>query len=748
MSQFDRSPPNPFIQNYIARHASSFWTYAANLGLPSTAAVASASAVAEEMREVFDPAGNQFRKDAFLDWFPRASNDATYVGDYLSSAGRISDGTLNLNAGLFGSGYGYSLEFLGNKLSNPMAGDIGPGNVNFGSASSLLLNYLNDPSNANDPLNLGMYAPKALGDFVGPIGPSDIAFSNFFNDLVRLDSPTTAAISMLNIAAGYQFFKDTYGSTFTNLAAVDQQTQIGLLAAFSKIGPSGFVANERWNLAFGQLPDPSKLAGGGFAVDNFAMISDLLNRDPAFAFAPDQYLAGYAAKLFGPPPNFADRFSLFNSHFPTDRLGSWTSSDGATGPVDPLTANGILPGFSFLNGMLFNTQSGQTTFGLPDGPSGSTINWSSNFANNVGAIDFGGLNQTVARSWYDPYIPTSNDYSFNPGFNYDDFQYLGNPIVLDLTGAGINITELGSSGQYVDMTGSGYQNRTAWAGAGNGVLVLDLLGNGKIEQPNQYQFTAWDPTATSDMQALRDVFDTNRNGKLDAGDASFVAFKVMVTNADGTTALRTLTELGIVSINLTTDNTSSVLADGSSIAGKTIFTRTDGSTGTVADVSLAYDANGYATQQTVTHNADGSTTSDVRAINPDGSLASETVSTTSADGLSRALKFDHSGNGIFDQTQTIVTTVNADGSRSKTIANFDVTSALSNRTVTTTSRVLSPSRPVVGRDTQGHRGTRAIARPLQAVGVHSEPWLGSFQGIAVTSLTGCLRQTSATALAG
>ena len=82
------------------------------------------------------------------------------------------------------------------------------------------------------------------------------------------------------------------------------------------------------------------------------------------------------------------------------------------------------------------------------------------------------------------------------------------------------------------------------------------------------------------MQALLDVFDTNHDGTLDAGDAGFSEFKLMVTNADGTTSLRTLADLGIVSINLTTDNTSTVLADGSvDLQGQTTFTRADGSTG-------------------------------------------------------------------------------------------------------------------------------------------------------------------------
>jgi hypothetical protein len=261
----------------------------------------------------------------------------------------------------------------------------------------------------------------------------------------------------------------------------------------------------------------------------------------------------------------------------------------------------------------------------------------------------------------------------------------GEPVVLDLTGGGINITQLSSSSQYQDMTGDGYQNRTAWAGAGNGVLVFDPSGDGKIDSPKDFEFTLWDPTATSDMQALEDVFDTNHDGSLDSGDADWNDFGVLVTNANGTTTFETLSQLGITSINLTTNNTDIVLADGSKITGETTYTKSDGTTGTVADASFAYDSNGYATQQTTTTNSDGSTTIDVKAFNPDGSLANETVRTTSADGLSITLQFDDTGNGLFDRTQTDDTVNNADGSKTVTISNYDVTGALTSSTVTTTS---------------------------------------------------------------
>ena len=50
------------------------------------------------------------------------------------------------------------------------------------------------------------------------------------------------------------------------------------------------------------------------------------------------------------------------------------------------------------------------------------------------------------------------------------------------------------------------------------------------------------------MAALRDVFDTNHDDKLDAGDAGSASFKLMVTNADGTTSVEAFTQAGITSI--------------------------------------------------------------------------------------------------------------------------------------------------------------------------------------------------------
>ena len=164
------------------------------------------------------------------------------------------------------------------------------------------------------------------------------------------------------------------------------------------------------------------------------------------------------------------------------------------------------------------------------------------------------------------------------------------PILLDLDDNGIQITDLTKSTMFVDATGDGLQNRTAWAGAGDGVLFYDPDNLGEITEKRQYVFTEWDPTATSDMEALASYFDSNGDGVLDASDAEFANFKVLVTNADGSTTAKTLTELGITEINLTADATHIELPDGSMITEQTTFAHSGGTTGTDAGTTLMAEA--------------------------------------------------------------------------------------------------------------------------------------------------------------
>jgi len=254
------------------------------------------------------------------------------------------------------------------------------------------------------------------------------------------------------------------------------------------------------------------------------------------------------------------------------------------------------------------------------------------------------------------------------------------PVLLDLSGNGLSIETLSTSSKFLDLDGDGYQHRTAWAAAGTGVLIIDANGDGKISQSNEFAFTEWDSSATSDLEALKHIFDTNGNGKLDAGDAQWSKFRVEVNGQ-----LVTLDSLGITSIDLTPKGSGQTYEDGSAITGTTTFTRADGTTGTIGDAKLANDDAAYIVKTSSTTKADSSVEKTILAYNADGSLAFRNVVTTSADGKSVQTQFDDDGNGTFDRSQTNVLTVDASGVQTKTVSNFNADGSLSDRTTTVTS---------------------------------------------------------------
>jgi Ca2+-binding RTX toxin-like protein len=263
------------------------------------------------------------------------------------------------------------------------------------------------------------------------------------------------------------------------------------------------------------------------------------------------------------------------------------------------------------------------------------------------------------------------------------------PVILDLDGNGIQITELSRSTMFVDAGGDGLLHRTAWAAAGNGVLFYDPDNLGEIAEKRQYVFTEWDPTATSDLEAIASVFDSNGDGVLNSSDAAFADFKVLVTNADGSTTAQTLSQLGIVSINLTGDATYIVLPDGSVITGQTTFTRSDSTTGTVADTTLIAEAQGHRVVQAFSTDGSGNRVVDTTAYGADGEVAYAITSVTSPDGSAITNTYDDNGDGVVDRIQTIDTVTNGDGSTTETLENrlgaVAATAILANRTVTTTS---------------------------------------------------------------
>ncbi|MCF6327511.1 MAG: Hint domain-containing protein, partial [Devosiaceae bacterium] len=225
-----------------------------------------------------------------------------------------------------------------------------------------------------------------------------------------------------------------------------------------------------------------------------------------------------------------------NNDGSTTNLNTGNTYGGSSGSSESQT-NGSGPSVTLASGSVANAG---TTF---DPGNGYTYR-----VNNDGSVTNLDTGRTTGASTNNNNNNNNNNDSGGGGGGN------GKPVLLDLDGDGIEIVPLTSSNFFFDMNGDGKQNRTAWAGNGDGVLVRDEGNDGIIDQKQEVDFTSWAPSAKSDLEALRMAFDSNDDGKLSAADDDWSLFKVLVSNSDGSTILKTLTELGITSIDLISNN--------------------------------------------------------------------------------------------------------------------------------------------------------------------------------------------------
>ena len=167
------------------------------------------------------------------------------------------------------------------------------------------------------------------------------------------------------------------------------------------------------------------------------------------------------------------------------------------------------------------------------------------------------------------------------------------PLTLDLDGDGIELTALGTAGQtgastvFFDFDGDGFRERTGWVKADDGMLAIDLNGNGLIDNGGEL----FGQPARDGYEVL-ETYDTFADGVIDAKDAAFARLRIWRDlDQDGVTdagELKTLTESGITSIALTrTDVTGTNQGHDRGFQGG--FTRTNGTTGTAETIYFATD---------------------------------------------------------------------------------------------------------------------------------------------------------------
>ena len=169
------------------------------------------------------------------------------------------------------------------------------------------------------------------------------------------------------------------------------------------------------------------------------------------------------------------------------------------------------------------------------------------------------------------------------------------PLALDLDGDGIE-TVAASAGVLFDHDGNGIKTASGWVKDDDGLLVLDRNGNGTVDNGGELfgvdTVLANGQKATDGFQALSEL-DSNGDGRIDAADAAFQNLKVWrdidqdgVTQAD---EMYSLANVGISSISLTRTTATQDLGNGNQSTASGSFTRSDGTTGAVANLSLGED---------------------------------------------------------------------------------------------------------------------------------------------------------------
>jgi len=175
-------------------------------------------------------------------------------------------------------------------------------------------------------------------------------------------------------------------------------------------------------------------------------------------------------------------------------------------------------------------------------------------------------------------------------FVLTDYDLVG-PVVLDLTGNGIQLTHAADGVQY-DMNHDNVKDQTAWIGSGNGLLVYDADQNHTVTDASEFVLTDHVPGAKTDLEALKIGFDSNHDSMFDQKDAAWNLFGVwqdankdaIVDNGE----YHSLAQMGIVSIGLNVAVGSKTVDSGNLIHGLGEFTWANGSKGAVADVALHY----------------------------------------------------------------------------------------------------------------------------------------------------------------
>ena len=179
----------------------------------------------------------------------------------------------------------------------------------------------------------------------------------------------------------------------------------------------------------------------------------------------------------------------------------------------------------------------------------------------------------------------------NPSLN--NAKNAASPIVIDLNGDGIKTLPL-SKRNYFDLNNDGFAERTGWVDRNDGLLALDLNGNGKIDNGTELfgnnTLLPDGTTAAHGYEALAQ-YDSNHDGLIDKRDSIWEKLRIWRdANSDTRTGegeLHKLDEFNIAAIDLNAKAVTEEDAEGNKISHRGQVIKTDGSTAEAADIWFA-----------------------------------------------------------------------------------------------------------------------------------------------------------------
>ncbi|NEV60480.1 hypothetical protein [Thiorhodococcus minor] len=165
---------------------------------------------------------------------------------------------------------------------------------------------------------------------------------------------------------------------------------------------------------------------------------------------------------------------------------------------------------------------------------------------------------------------------------------LGDPLVLDLGGGGIQTTGF-DDGVAFDLDGDGRLDQMSSVAGDTWLLALDRSENGRIDDGTEL---FGDQTGAANGFDALARHDGNGDGRIDASDGVFSQLRLLQIRDDGTQVTQTLTDAKVVSIELGYQSTRKALDVYDQVAQTSSFTREDGTRGEAADVLLAHRRGG------------------------------------------------------------------------------------------------------------------------------------------------------------